>query len=431
MKATTGPPAHPQTRSRRGLIGLLSAVGVSIFGSRMSFLAVPWFVLITTGSPGRTGLVAFAEMAPYVLVQGFGGPLVDRIGAWRASVSSDLAAAITVGAVPLLYAAGHLSFGPLCGLIAVAGAVRGGGDTARYVMLPGVTERAATPMERGAGLFDGVNRLAAMLGAPAAGVLIAVSSAAAVLAVDAVTFLASAVVVALFVPRSAAQSAGPVDDDDGLQAVTTQVGGYRHQLRDGFAHLRADRLLLGIGVMVLITNFVDQASGSVLVPVWARDVTGSPVTLGLLSGGFGVGAVLGNLTLTWLAPRLPRRRTYAWCFLLAGSPRLFAMAALGAVSPVLLISFLSGLGAGGINPILGAVEYERVPRHLQARVLGALGALAWAGIPIGSLAGGLAVEHLGLRPALLVAASVYALTTLSPFVFPAWRGMDRQPEPTG
>jgi hypothetical protein len=37
---------------------------------------------------------------------------------------------------------------------------------------------------------------------------------------------------------------------------------------------------------------------------------------------------------------------------------------LAGVSPVLAVMFLGGLGAGGINPILGAVEYERVLRHL-------------------------------------------------------------------
>lgn len=73
-------------RSWRGLIGLLSAIGISIFGSRMSFLAIPWFVLVTTGSAVQTGVVAFAEMAPYVLVQGLGGPLIDRLSAWRVSI---------------------------------------------------------------------------------------------------------------------------------------------------------------------------------------------------------------------------------------------------------------------------------------------------------------------------------------------------------
>ena len=415
-----------RTRSRRGLTGLLTAVGVSTLGSRMSFLAVPWFVLMTTGSAARTGVVAFVEMAPFVLMQGFCGPLVDRVGAWRVSIGTDLVAAVAVGAVPLLHASGHLGFATLCALVAAAGLVRGAGDSSRDVMIPGVVEDALIPMERGAGLYDGVNRLAGMLGAPAAGVLIAVWSAPSVLVVDAATFAFSALAVLLLVPRSAApQRATPAGSGTDAGAGS---GGYLQELGEGFRHLRADRLLVGIGVLVLVTNLLDQAVGSVLTPVWAKEVTGSSVVLGLMLGCFGVGAVLGNALLTWLAPRLPRRTTFAWSFLLASAPRLFAMALLSSVAPVLVFFFLGGLAAGSINPILGAVEYERVPRHLQARVLGALGALAWAGIPVGGLVGGFAVEHIGLRTSLAVVAGAYLLATLSPFVFPVWRGMDRSPQ---
>jgi MFS family permease len=409
------------TRDRRGIVGLLTSVGVSFLGTRMSFIAIPWFVLATTHSPTRTGLVAFAEMTPYVLVQGLGGPYVDRIGAWRLAVTTDLVATAAVGSIPVLYAVDHLSLALLCLAVAVAGAARGAGDSSRYVMVPGVTRAAGAAMERGAGLSDGVSRLAGMIGAPLAGVLIAVWSAPDVVAIDAATFAVSALLVALLVPRSAA----PERPAPGPDEPSSGPSGYVASLREGFAHLRADRLLLGIAVMVLVTNLVDQASGSVLMPVWSKDVTGSSVALGLMAGVFGIGAVSGNLVLTWLAPRLPRRTTYGWCFLLAGAPRFFVMALAGSVSPVLFVLAVAGFGAGGINPILGAVEYERVPAHLQARVLGALGALAWAGIPVGALAGGLAVETFGLRPTLVVAGLVYLVTTLSPFVFPAWRGMER------
>ena len=116
--------------------------------------------------------------------------------------------------------------------------------------------------------------------------------------------------------------------------------------------------------------------------------------------------------------------TFAAGFLLAGAPRFLAMALFGTLAPVVAIVFIGGLGAGGINPILGAVEYERVLRQLQARVLGALNASAWAGIPVGSLAAGPAVSSLGLRTALLSAAVIYAMATLPPFFFPVWRQMD-------
>ncbi len=414
---------HKPSRSRRGLAGLLAANFVSILGTRMSMLALPWFVLVTTGSAAETGLVVFAEMAPYVLVQGFGGPVVDRFGTWRISIASDAIAACMLGLVPLVYVTGGLSLGVIMALVAVAGAVRGAGDTARHVLVPGLADAAATPLERASGWYDAVSRGAGMIGAPLAGVLIAVASAPAVLAIDAATFIVSAVAVAVLVPRSAQPGSGTTLDDPG--AVAEPGASYLASLREGFAHLGADRLLLGIACMILVTNLLDQAFSAVLAPVWANEVTGSPVVLGMMGAVMGVGALIGNGSAAWLGPRLPRRWTFAWGFLLAGGPRYFILAAVSSVSPVLAISFLAGLGAGGINPILGAVEFERIPRHLQTRVLGALGATAWAGIPFGALVGGALVEQLGLQGALAATGAAYLVTTLAPFVFPVWRQMDR------
>ena len=421
----TAPVPAPVRTSWRGLAGLLAAEGISILGSRMSMLAVPWFVLSTTGSAARTGLVAFAEMAPYVVVQALGGPVVDKVGGRRVSIVTDVVAALAIGLVPLLHGLDMLSLVSLCALVALAGAVRGAGDVSRYVVVPGVTRLAGAPLERGAGLADGVNRLAGMIGAPLAGLLVAVWSAPAVLVLDAVTFLVSALVVLVFVPRHLPAPDEPDPAPAQAPAPVGVVAGYVAGLREGFAHLRSDRLLLGIAAMIAVTNLVDQSWSAVLGPVWAQQVTGSPVALGALFGVFGLGAVAGNVVLTWLAPKLPRRAVYAWSFLLCGAPRLAAMALLSTVSPVLVVCFLAGFGAGGINPVLGAVQFERIPTHLQARVLGVVGALAWAGIPLGALLGGLAVEAVGLRPALWAAAAVYLVATLAPFVFPVWEQMER------
>lgn len=407
-----------RARQARGLAGLVGATAVSALGTRMSFLAVPWFVLTTTGSATATGLVAFAEMAPYVAVGALGGPLVDRAGARLASIATDLAAALLMGGLPVLFALHALSLPALAVLVAGAGAARGAGDTARGVLLPGLSAGAGVPIERASGLFEGASRLAALAGLPAAGVLVGASSPLAVVAADAATFALSGLLVTLLVSRSAEPDPDPV----------APAGGYIAALGEGLRALRADRLLIGIAAMVLVTNFVDQAGGAVLVPVWAHRVAHSAVVLGLLGGLLSLGAVAGNAFTTWLGPRLPRRLTYAFGYALAGTPRYLAIAMASRLSPVLLAAtVLAGLGAGGINPIVGAIFYERVPRSLQARVLGVFQASAWAGIPFGSLAGGLAVGALGLRAALLGAAALYGLATLAPFVLPVWRGMERRP----
>jgi len=416
-----------QRRARLPLWAYLVAEVVSTTGTRMSMVAIPWFVLTTTGSATVTGVVAFAETLPYVVVLALGGPVVDRFGAWRVAIMAGVTAAALVGAVPALYAAGALGLGALIALVAAAGAVRGF-ETSTYVLLPSLADSAGMPLTRATGLHDGMNRTAGMLGAPLAGLLIALWSAPVVLVVDAASFLVAAAILATLVPRSS-QPPSTIDEQDGEAGEEGSTrgstrGSYLRELREGFGFLRRDRLLVAIAVLVLVTNMLDQAYGAVLVPVWVHDEVGTPLALGLVFGVFGVGAVLGSSLFAWLGPRLPRRRSFAWGFLVGGAPRFFALALAVTLPPVLAVSFVAGLACGGINPALAATEYERIPRQLQARVIGALAAVAMAGIPIGGLLGGIAVTHLGLDIALVALGLVYLVTTLAPLVLPVWREMD-------
>jgi MFS family permease len=162
----------------------------------------------------------------------------------------------------------------------------------------------------------------------------------------------------------------------------------------------------------------------VLVPVWIRDRLHDPAALGFLAGVSNVGALLGVLLAAWLGPRLPRRATFSLGYLLGGAPPFLAMAAFGTLAPVLVITGFAGLAGGVNNPIIGAVSYERIPEHLHARVLGAIKASAWIGIPFGSLLGGALAAGTGLTTALLASGTAMLITTLTPLVFPAWRQLD-------
>ncbi|MGI5212061.1 MFS transporter [Plantactinospora sp. CA-290183] len=406
---------------RRPLVGLLTAEVVSLVGSRMSMVALPWFTLVVTGSAAKTGVVAFAEMLPYVLACALGGPLIDRIGARRTSILADLGSAVAVAAVPLLHLTDRLGFGTLLGLVAVAGLLRGFSDTAKRLLFREAVEAAGTPMARATSVHDGLARLASLLGAPLAGVLIAALDAPLVLLFDAATFAVGAALVVFLVPagRFAGTEPAPSEADQP----------YLVALRAGLRYLRHDRLVHGILLLLLVTNLADAAYTAVFAPVWAAEIVGSPVALGLLSAAFATGAVLGNAVFTVVAPRVPRFAVFAVGFLIAGAPRFVALAVADRLWVVYLVAFVAGVSVAGVNPILSAVSYERVPERLQARVLGLTHAAAWAGIPLGGLLGGLAVQRLGLPAACLLFGSAYLVVTLLPFVMPVWRELDRRPAP--
>lgn len=122
--------------SRRSLYGLLVTSVVSVAGTRVSAIAIPWFVLTTTGSPTKMGLVTLFEMLPYVVIKALGGPLIDRRGPRQVSITADAISAVVAALIPILHLAGALSFPVLLVLVAVLGTVRGPGDAAKFALVP-------------------------------------------------------------------------------------------------------------------------------------------------------------------------------------------------------------------------------------------------------------------------------------------------------
>jgi hypothetical protein len=150
------PPAHRlRTRPRRAFNVFLGATLLSVAGDGITQIGVPWFVLTSTGSPAKAGVVALCTMVPAAVGSLLGGTVVDRGGAWRVSVVSDAACCVVVMTVPVLQLTGALHFWELCALMALAGLLHTPGNTARAVLLPALASRSHLPLSRAAGLSAG------------------------------------------------------------------------------------------------------------------------------------------------------------------------------------------------------------------------------------------------------------------------------------
>lgn len=406
------------TSRRAGFAGLLIASTLSLLGTRMTMVALPWLVLITTGSSAKTGIIGAAELLPYVLACAFGGPLIDRIGGRRVSIVTDALSALAIGAIPLLHESGRLSFPALTGLVALAGLLRGFSDSAkRGAMFSQAVAQAGIEMTRATSLKDGLFRTAGLVGMLLAGVLVVwLDGAARVLLVDAASFAVCAILVAALVRVP------------GKAQHTGEPEAYHLALLGGLKYLRRDRLVLGLIAMLFLTNLLDQGFFSVLLPLWANDIFASPIGISIVGASFGIGAVVGNIVFTIAAPRLPRWAPFTFGFLIAGGPRLAVLAFDAPTWMIIVVFAIAGIAIAGVNPILGAVSYERIPEHLQTRVLGLATAVAYAGMPLGALLCGWLGE-LGVKTALLIVGAIYLLTTLAPFTGKMWREMDRRPAP--
>ncbi|MFF4169950.1 MFS transporter [Streptomyces sp. NPDC001744] len=411
---------------RTPLVGVLASNTVSVTGNSLTLIGVPWFALETTGSPGKAGLVAFCAAVPVVLAAVAGGPVIDRLGRRRVSITSDLVCGLALTAIPLLHQTGLLRFWMLCALMAVTGLFHAPGEMARHVLVPDLAGQAGTSLTRAASLYDAVARGARMTGAAIAGLLVAFMGPGTVLYVDAATFAVSALLVTATlrgVPSAEPLRAGP----------RLSVARYRADLREGYSFLFRARLMLGITAMVMVTNGLSQSWSSVLLPVHSRENLDGPAAQGLLVSVFAGCALAGALLYGAIGERFPRRAVFTAGFLIGGAPPYVVAALTDTTAPLLVTLAASGLGVGVLNPILTTVAYEQVPDELRSRVMGASTAGVLLTNPLGALVAGLLVERGGLTATLLGIGTLYFLVTLSPMLFPAWRGMDAPPKagPTG
>ena len=103
-------PERTPASSRLPLFATIAADTISRTGNLLTAVAIPWFVLVTTGSPARTGIAVFAGALPVVISLFFGGTIVDRFSYRRVSIVSDLASGLSVAMIPLLHSLDLLSF---------------------------------------------------------------------------------------------------------------------------------------------------------------------------------------------------------------------------------------------------------------------------------------------------------------------------------
>jgi MFS family permease len=379
----------------RSLIGLVAAELVSLTGSAMTFVALPWFVLVTTGSTAKMGWVLAAEMLPIAIFGIPAGTVISKLGAKKTMLISDAARGPLMLVIPILHHYGDLSFVALLATTFAIGIFAAPYFASSRLIVPEVAGEDEQAVASVNAVLSGANQLTQLAGPVIAAVIISVFGASTVLVFDGCTYIFSFLVI-LIVVRAGKR----------IEAAAQQKG-----VLAGVKFLLGDSLLGPIMIAACAINFVAQGIVLGVQAVAYFRYHQSAHVLGFLFAGFGVGALLGAIVAQQLTQKVPLLKLAAVAIVAMPLPLFLLSPTTPWPAATVIIAAFAFFTPLVNAPVIGILTI-RTPAELRPKVMTAVMTIATMAGPLGFLAAGYALQHVAVGsffiglPALLAIGSL-------------------------
>ncbi len=375
-------------RSTRALATFVAGAAVSNAGSFMQATAVPFVLYRLTGSNAWVGAAAFAALTFPVLMSPVAGILVDRFSQKSMLVAAQWVQVFPALALAVLAATDHLRPWPTVVLVAIGGLGAGLQFPASQSFVPTLVpaEQVATGV-RWTTLGFTVSRT---VGPALAGLLLTVTDATTLFAVNASTFVVYLVLLRTLHPRRTAADA--------------TAGSWLRQYRAALAYARSRP---GI-VALLLIGTIGACFGpslSFLVPgIAARFGAGAGGT-GALATAYGVGAIIGAAVIVRTGDRIPRSTATRLGYVGFGVGEIVALST-GSLGVGLAAFVVAGVGYSLWLTSIGTAFQVQITDAFRGRLTALYIAAVVGGTPIGAVAGGWLGDQVGLGPVFVAYGSV-------------------------
>ncbi|MFE0652919.1 MFS transporter [Streptomyces sp. NPDC059534] len=366
---------------------------VSQAGTAVTVLALP---LVAIGplhaSPFEAGLLVMCEYLGFLLLGLPAGAWVDRMRRRRVMIAGDLGRAVLLATLPLAAWLHVLTLGQVYAVAFGLSVCTAFFDIAYQSHLPELVDEERL-VEANVAL-EASRTVTAAGGPGAGGALVAALTAPVALAVDAVSFLASA----LLLSRIRRPDPRP-EPRPGVRL--------RDEIAEGLRFVFRDRLLRALTLTAAISNLCGTLGTSMLLVLLAGELGLSPFLCGLVFTAEALGGFLGSLLTTRIAARLGQGRAMCASVLVSGVLWLLALPFFQADWRYAVACVLQGLGWTAFMTFkIGSVSLRqrRTPAPLLGRVTATFRFVVWGCMPLGALAGGLLGRYAGVRTALWAGA---------------------------
>ena len=389
---------------------LWAGMSVSLVGDGLYFVALAWQVYDLSGSPTALSIVGVAWTLPLALFVLLGGVVTDRVERRRVMIGADAVRAFAVAVIGVLSVTGVVELWHLVVMAAVFGTGEAFFGPAFSSIVPQIVPRELLLQANALDQF--VRPLGFMLLGPAlGGWIVATLGPGEAFLLDAVTFLVSALALALLHPRPLAPREGP--------------SSLLRDLREGFTFVRTRPWLWATLVAAAIFLLAYWGPIDVLVPYRVRnELGGGADDYGLILAFGGLGSIAAAVLVGRRG--LPGRELtfayFAWAF---GSLALVGLGIGTAVWQLMGFMFVeSALFTAGIV-VWGTLMQTHVPGALLGRVSSLDWFVSTSLVPISFALTGPVSGLLGVQTTLVLAGVLACSVTLVFLSVPGVRDPER------
>jgi MFS family permease len=349
---------------------------ISNLGSSITLFALPLLVFKLTGSALNLGITTAAEFLPYLLFGLILGAWTDRVNRKRMMIGTDIARALIIASIPLLYAFGLLTVWWIYIVGFVHATLTICFEAGQFAAIPSLVDQddLVTANGRIQASYSG----ASVIGPLLAGVLVTIMPLAVLMLIDALSFLASSFSLAFI----------RISFNTGEKRKQTRLGS---DVVEGLRYVFSNPVLRNISVMMALVNFVGTTTYAQLIFFAKMRLQATDLQASLLYSAGSLGVVI-----LALAAGLLRKH---WSFSTVALGALMLEGILTVVfsfmhlywAAIVLWTLIGGLGIL-FNINTSSLRQAIVPNQLLGRVVSIASVLAWSAIPLGSLLGGFAIS---------------------------------------
>ncbi|HXM52057.1 MAG TPA: MFS transporter [Candidatus Binatus sp.] len=393
---------------------------VSQFGSQVTLLAVPTVaILLLHAGPFQVGVLSALEFLAFPTLGLVAGVYADRLRRRPIMIACDLGRFLALGSIPLAFVLNFLTLEQLYLVALLTGIFTVFFDVSYQSYLPVLVDR--TNLLEGNTKLE-ISRSVAQVSGPAiAGFLIQWIGGAKAVAIDALSFLASAVALST------------IKQPEPPPRPTTASGatGFIPEIREGLDVVFKNPILWRIAGCTATFNFgSNMVFGAVFLVFAYRQLHLSAATVGIVFAIGSVGGLAGAFSAAWVARRLGVGPTLGIASAVGGLA-ILATPLAQVIAPVVVLAalgFLEGLNGPIYNISQVSLRQAITPDRVQGRMNATMRTIVWGTIPLGAFIGGILGTGIGLVPTILLGGTLTLLSALWIFLGPVIR-LKEQPAP--